>query len=294
MRNEEQETKLVIITGMSGAGKTVAVQSFEDLGYYCVDNLPPTLLPKFLELMKDSTNNIRKVALVMDLRGREFFDSLVEAMDMLGKEEWIQEHILFLDAKDESLVSRYKETRRSHPLAVGGLPLNGIQQEREILDELRGRAQRIIDTTNLKPKELRGKIIKKYTEEKQEIFSVHMVSFGFKYGLPIDADLVFDVRFLPNPHYVSHMQPLTGLNKEVSSYVFKWSDTQKFNEKVLDLLQFMLPQYKKEGKSQLVVAIGCTGGQHRSVTLAEHFAKELSSNYITHASHRDIDKRKGH
>lgn len=294
MKNEEQETKLVIITGMSGAGKTVAVQSFEDLGYYCVDNLPPTLLPKFLELMKDSTNNIRKVALVMDLRGREFFDSLVEALDTLGKEAWIQEHILFLDAKDESLVSRYKETRRSHPLAIGGLPLNGIQQEREILDELRGRAQRIIDTTNLKPKELRGKIIKKYTEEKQEIFSVHMVSFGFKYGLPIDADLVFDVRFLPNPHYVSHMQPLTGLNKEVSSYVFKWSDTQKFNEKVLDLLQFMLPQYKKEGKSQLVVAIGCTGGQHRSVTLAEHFAKELSSNYITHASHRDIDKRKGH
>ncbi|WP_449355495.1 RNase adapter RapZ [Virgibacillus natechei] len=294
MKNEEQETRLVIITGMSGAGKTVAVQSFEDLGYYCVDNLPPTLLPKFLELMKDSTNNIRKVALVMDLRGREFFDSLVEALDLLGKENWLQEHILFLDATDESLVSRYKETRRSHPLAVGGLPLNGIQQEREILDELRGRSQRIIDTTNVKPKELRETIIEKYTEDKQEIFSVHMVSFGFKYGLPIDADLVFDVRFLPNPHYVSHLQPLTGLNKEVSSYVFKWPDTKKFNEKVLDLLRFMLPQYKKEGKSQLVIAIGCTGGQHRSVTLAEYFAKELSPNYIAHVTHRDIDKRKGH
>lgn len=294
MKNEEQETRLVIITGMSGAGKTVAVQSFEDLGYYCVDNLPPTLLPKFLELMKDSTNNIRKVALVMDLRGREFFDSLVEALDLLGKENWLQEHILFLDATDESLVSRYKETRRSHPLAVGGLPLNGIQQEREILDELRGRSQRIIDTTNVKPKELRETIIEKYTEDKQEIFSVHLVSFGFKYGLPIDADLVFDVRFLPNPHYVSHLQPLTGLNKEVSSYVFKWPDTKKFNEKVLDLLRFMLPQYKKEGKSQLVVAIGCTGGQHRSVTLAEYFAKELSQNYIAHVTHRDIDKRKGH
>ncbi|MBY7144090.1 RNase adapter RapZ [Virgibacillus sp. NKC19-3] len=293
MNNEEQETKLVIITGMSGAGKTVAVQSFEDLGYYCVDNLPPTLLPKFLELMKDSTNNIRKVALVMDLRGREFFDSLVEALDLLGKENWLQEHILFLDATDESLVSRYKETRRSHPLAVEGLPLNGIQQEREILDELRGRAQRVIDTTNVEPKELREKIINKYTEDNQEIFSVHMVSFGFKYGLPIDADLVFDVRFLPNPHYVSHLQPLTGLNKEVSSYVFKWPDTIKFNEKVLDLLQFMLPQYRKEGKSQLVIAIGCTGGQHRSVTLAEYFAKELSLTYITHVSHRDIDNRKG-
>ncbi|HLR40379.1 MAG TPA: RNase adapter RapZ [Virgibacillus sp.] len=294
MRNTEKETKLVVITGMSGAGKTVAVQSFEDLGYYCVDNLPPALLPKFLELMKDATNNIRKVALVMDLRGREFFDSLFEALDVLGDEDWLEEHILFLDAKDESLVSRYKETRRSHPLAVGGLPLNGIQQEREILDELRGRAQRIIDTTDLKPKELREKIVKAYTEDKQELFSVHMVSFGFKYGVPIDADLVFDVRFLPNPHYVPQMKPLTGLNPEVASYVFKWSDTQKFNEKVLDLLQFMLPQYKKEGKSQLVVAIGCTGGQHRSVALSEYFAKKLSSNYITHISHRDIDKRKGH
>lgn len=294
MSNNEQETKLVVITGMSGAGKTVAVHSFEDLGYYCVDNLPPALLPKFLELMKDSTNNIHKVALVMDLRGREFFDSLFEALDILGKEDWLDEHILFLDAQDESLVTRYKETRRSHPLAVGGLPLNGIQQERKILGELRGRAQRIIDTSNLKPKALRDKILKAYTEEKQEIFSVHMVSFGFKYGVPIDADLVFDVRFLPNPHYVSHMQPLTGLNPEVSSYVFKWGDTKKFNEKVLDLLRFMLPQYKKEGKSQLVVAIGCTGGQHRSVAIAEYFAKQLSSNYITHISHRDIDKRKGH
>jgi RNase adapter protein RapZ len=292
--SEKQETKLVIITGMSGAGKTVAVQSFEDLGYYCVDNLPPTLLPKFIELMKDSTNNIQKVALVMDLRAREFFDSLFEALDVLAVEDWLDEHILFLDAKDEKLVSRYKETRRSHPLAVGGLPLNGIRKEREILDELRGRAQRIIDTTNLKPKELREKIVQAYSEEEQEVFSIHFVSFGFKYGLPIDADLVFDVRFLPNPHYVTNLQPLTGLNKDVASYVFRWTDTQKFNSKVLDLLQFMLPQYKKEGKSQLVVAIGCTGGQHRSVALTEYFAKELSEGYITHVTHRDIDKRKGH
>lgn len=293
MPEKQQETKLVIITGMSGAGKTVAVQSFEDLGYYCVDNLPPALLPKFLDLMRDATNNIQKVALVMDLRGREFFDSLFEALDVLGEAEWLHEHILFLDAKNEELVTRYKETRRSHPLAVGGLPLEGIVQERVIIDELRGRAQRIIDTTNLKPRELREKILKAYTDDKQEIFSVHMVSFGFKYGIPIDADLVFDVRFLPNPHYVTHMKPLTGLNPEVSSYVFKWSDTKKFNQKVLDLLQFMLPQYKKEGKSQLVVAIGCTGGQHRSVAIAEYFAKKLTTNYITHISHRDIDKRKG-
>ncbi|WP_077624834.1 RNase adapter RapZ [Sediminibacillus massiliensis] len=295
MANKNQETKLVIITGMSGAGKTVAVQSFEDLGYYCVDNLPPTLLPKFLELMKDSSNNIQKVAVVMDLRGREFFDTLFDALDALAKEDdWLQDHILFLDAKDQALVSRYKETRRTHPLAPEGLPLEGIEQERRILDELRGRAQNIIDTSNLKPKELREQIVENYAEHEQEVFSVHMVSFGFKYGLPIDADLVFDVRFLPNPHYVEHMRPLTGLNTEVSSYVFKWSDTQKFLEKITDLLEFMLPQYKKEGKSQLVVAIGCTGGQHRSVALSEHLAKKFSAEYITHVSHRDIDKRKGH
>src|SRR5699024_9349229 len=260
---------------------------------YCVDNLPPALLPKFLELMRDASNNIRRVALVMDLRGREFFDSLFAALDTLGESDWVEEHIIFLDAKDEELVTRYKETRRSHPLAVGGLPLEGIKQERRILDELRGRAQRIIDTTELKPQALREKILKAYKEDEQEIFSIHMVSFGFKYGIPIDADLVFDVRFLSNPHYVPHLQPLTGLNQEVTSYVFKWSDTQKFNYKVLDLLQFMLPQYKKEGKSQLVVGIGCTGGQHRSVALAEYFAKQLSDGYITHITHRDIDKRKG-
>ncbi|GGM36275.1 nucleotide-binding protein [Paraliobacillus quinghaiensis] len=290
----EKETKLVIITGMSGAGKTVAVQSFEDLGYYCVDNLPPALLPKFLELMKDASNNIQKVALVMDLRGREFFDTLFDALDTLGKADWLEEHILFLDAQEKMLVSRYKETRRTHPLAPDGLPLDGIKQERVMLDELRGRAQYFIDTTNLKPKELREKIVEKYGEEEQKIFSVHAVSFGFKYGLPIDADLVFDVRFLPNPHYVEHMRPLTGLNSEVSSYVFKWSDTQKFLEKIVDLLTFMLPQYKKEGKSQLVIAIGCTGGQHRSVALAEYLKNHFSKQYITHVSHRDIDKRKGH
>lgn len=294
MAMKTNETKLVIITGMSGAGKTVAIQSFEDLGFYCVDNLPPALLPKFLELMKDNTNTIRKVALVMDLRGREFFDTLFEVLDKLGKEKWLDEHILFLDAKDETLVSRYKETRRSHPLSPGGLPLEGIKLERQILDELRGRAQNIMDTTTLKPKELREKIAEAYAEQQQHSFSVQIVSFGFKYGLPIDADLVFDVRFLPNPHYIDHMRPLTGLEEEVSSYVFKWSDTQTFLEKVIDLLEFMLPQYRKEGKSQLVVAIGCTGGQHRSVALSEYLGKRFGDAYDTRVSHRDITNRKGH
>lgn len=293
MERQSEEIKLVIITGMSGAGKTVAVQSFEDLGYYCVDNLPPALLPKFLELMKDASNNIQKVALVMDLRGREFFDTLFEALDTLAQEDWLEEHILFLDANDNVLVSRYKESRRSHPLAQEGLPLEGIRAERKILDELRGRAQHFIDTSDLKPKVLREQIVDRYGKQDQEVFSVHTLSFGFKYGIPIDADLVFDVRFLPNPHYVDHLQPLTGLNPDVSSYVFKWSDTQKFLEKITDLLRFMLPQYKREGKSQLVIAIGCTGGQHRSVALAEYLAKYFQKNYVTHVTHRDIDKRKG-
>lgn len=287
------QTKLVIITGMSGAGKTVAVQSFEDLGYYCVDNLPPTLLPKFLELVKDSTNNIQKIALVIDLRGREFFDALYKSLDALVNQNWIQEHIIFLDAKNETLVSRYKETRRSHPLSVGGLPLQGIEQEREILDELRGRAQRIIDTTLLKPKELREKIQRLYSDEKEALFSINLVSFGFKYGIPIDADLVFDVRFLPNPFYIETMRPLTGLDEEVSSYVLKWAETEKFNQKLLDLFTFLIPQYKKEGKAHLVIAIGCTGGQHRSVTLVEYYSKILSELSATHITHRDINKRKG-
>lgn len=293
MVNKPKETKLIIITGMSGAGKTVAVRSFEDLGYYCVDNLPPTLLPKFLELMKDSAHTIDKVALVMDLRGREFFDFLFESLDALSEKNWIQEHIIYLDASDEVLVSRYKETRRSHPLSKGDLPLNGIKKERKLLEGLRGRAQRIIDTSDYKPRQLRERIVKLYAEDTQEVFSVHFVSFGFKYGLLIDADLVFDVRFLPNPHYVPSLQPLTGLNNEVSSYVLKWEATKEFNKKLLDLFQFILPHYKKEGKSQLVIAIGCTGGQHRSVTLAEYFGKKLKDQYITHITHRDINKRKG-
>lgn len=288
------DIKLVIITGMSGAGKTVAIQSFEDLGFFCVDNLPPTLLPKFLELMKESGSKMNKVALVMDLRGREFFESLFEALDDITEKSWITPQILFLDAKDSILVSRYKETRRSHPLANNGSPLTGIENEREILEELKGRAQTIYDTSNLKPRELREKILKQYSTHSSQTFTVNVLSFGFKYGIPIDADLVFDVRFLPNPHYIDTLRPKTGLDEDVSSYVLKWSETQKFVEKLTDLLTFMLPYYKREGKSQLVLAIGCTGGQHRSVTLAEYFGKYYAKDYKTHISHRDIEKRKEH
>ncbi|WP_141432991.1 RNase adapter RapZ [Bacillus sp. 03113] len=286
------DTQMVIITGMSGAGKTVAIQSFEDLGFFCVDNLPPTLLPKFLELIKDSENKMNKVALVMDLRGREFFEHLFKSLDDLGETTWITPQVVFLDADDASLVRRYKESRRSHPLAPSGLPLEGIKLERDMLEELKGRAQIIYNTSQMKPRELREKILTEFSVNKKTIFTVNVMSFGFKNGIPIDADLVFDVRFLPNPHYIEHMRPKTGLDHDVSSYVLKWAETQKFIEKVTDLLSFMLPHYKREGKAQLVIAIGCTGGQHRSVTLAEYIGKHYEEDYYTRITHRDIEKGK--
>ncbi len=286
------DTQMVIITGMSGAGKTVAIQSFEDLGFFCVDNLPPTLLPKFLELMKESGNKMNKVALVMDLRGREFFDHLFMALDDLAETSWVAPQILYLDADDSTLVRRYKETRRSHPLAPSGLPLEGIKLERELLEELKGRAQLIYKTSNMKPRELREKILDQFSVNRKTTFTVNVMSFGFKHGLPIDADLVFDVRFLPNPHYIESMRPKTGLDEDVSTYVLKWNETNKFLEKVTDLLSFMLPHYKREGKAQLVIAIGCTGGQHRSVALAEYIARFYEADYHTHITHRDIERRK--
>lgn len=286
------DSQVVIITGMSGAGKTVAIQSFEDLGFFCVDNLPPTLLPKFLELMKESGNKMNKVALVMDLRGREFFDDLFKALDDLVEGSWATPQILFLEADDETLVRRYKETRRKHPLSGNGLPLEGIQNERALLADLKGRAQMIYNTSLMKPRELREKILTEFSSNKKATFTVNVMSFGFKHGIPIDADLVFDVRFLPNPHYIDRMRPLTGLDGEVSSYVLKWNETHKFLEKVIDLLGFMLPHYKREGKAQLVIAIGCTGGQHRSVALAEYIGHYFEKDYHTRISHRDIQKRK--
>ncbi|MDZ5713529.1 RNase adapter RapZ [Jeotgalibacillus haloalkalitolerans] len=287
------DMELVIITGMSGAGKTVAIQSFEDLGFFCVDNLPPTLLPKFLELMKESGDKMNRVAVVMDLRGREFFDSLFQALDQFDNEERLKPRILFLEADDQALVRRYKETRRSHPLAPAGLPMEGIKQERILLADLKGRAQTIYNTSSLKPRELREKILNEFSVNKQSLFTVNVMSFGFKHGLPIDADLVFDVRFLPNPHYIDHMRPQTGLDEEVSEYVMKWNETKKFLEKTIDLLQFMLPHYKREGKSQLVIAIGCTGGQHRSVALTEEMARAFAKDYHTQITHRDIHKKQG-
>ncbi|EIT87023.1 glmZ(sRNA)-inactivating NTPase [Fictibacillus macauensis ZFHKF-1] len=288
----KQDVQMVIITGMSGAGKTVAMQSFEDLGFFCVDNLPPALLPKFVELMAESHGKLNKVALVMDLRGREFFDQLFNVLDQLSVHSHIQPQIMYLESKDAALVRRYKETRRSHPLAKSGNPLSGIEQEREMLQELKGRAQLVIDTTDLKPIQLREKIIEGFSSESKHPFTVNVMSFGFKYGMPIDADLVFDVRFLPNPHYIDHMRPRTGLEPDISEYVLRWPETKTFLEKLIDLLNFMIPQYKREGKSQLIIGIGCTGGKHRSVALTEYIKNALSKEFVTLSSHRDMGKDK--
>ncbi|TLS38559.1 RNase adapter RapZ [Pseudalkalibacillus caeni] len=290
MAEVQEKIKMVIITGMSGAGKTVAMQSFEDLGYFCIDNLPPTLLPKFVEMVNDSGGKLNKVALVMDLRGGDFFGHLVESVNELRLNDRIDTQILFLDAKDPVLVRRYKETRRSHPLAPEGLPLEGIKREREMLSELKGMAQQIIDSSDIKPVQLRARIIERFSDKTQHSFMVNVMSFGFKYGIPIDADLVFDIRFLPNPHYVDHLRPKTGIDEEVSNYVFKWTETHKFLEKLIDLLAYMLPQYQREGKSQLVIGIGCTGGKHRSVALAEYIGKYFMKDYKTNITHRDIEK----
>ena len=293
MRNIQECThEIVIITGMSGAGKTVAVQSFEDLGYYCIDNLPPALLTTFLGLMRESERNITQVAAVMDMRGGEFFDSLIDALDTLEKETYVKTRVLFLDADNETLVQRYKETRRSHPLAPQGAPLEGIKKEREMLGELKGRAKYVYNTSHMKPKQLRERIGQEFSNNTSPKFSLNVMSFGYKNGIPIDADLVFDVRFITNPYYVEELRPKTGLQEEVSSYVLAQEEAQELIVKLTDLFQFMIPQYINEGKSQLVIAFGCTGGQHRSVTLAEYYGKLFSESYQTAITHRDINHRK--
>ncbi|MEK3718975.1 MULTISPECIES: RNase adapter RapZ [unclassified Paenibacillus] len=284
--------KLVIITGMSGAGKTIAVQSLEDLGFFCVDNLPPVLIPKFAELIEQSKGRIGKVALVIDLRGREFFTSLSESLRFLRENQALKYEIVFLDATDSVLVQRYKESRRKHPLAPAGAPLEGILQERKLLEELKGMATQAIDTSSLKPAQLKEKIVSRFTHTEKDGISINVISFGFKYGIPIDADLIFDVRFLPNPHYVDALRPNTGQDSEVYDYVMKWGETQEFLVKLLDMLHFLIPQYKKEGKSQVVLGIGCTGGKHRSVAIAEYLGKVMgnSETEIVRVNHRDAER----
>lgn len=283
---------LVIITGMSGAGKTVAMQSFEDMGYYCIDNMPPNLLPTFWQLVRES-GQFGKIALVMDLRMKDFFEEINQVIHTLENTSYITSRIVFLEATDQELVSRYKETRRAHPLAQNERTLEGIQKERELLYEIKTKAQFVIDTSNLTPRQLREKLIGKFKAKEKEMFRVELVSFGFKYGSPIDADIVMDVRFLPNPHYIDELRPQTGLDEPVYDYVMQQPETESFYKHFTSLLETTLPGYKKEGKSNLTVAIGCTGGKHRSVALAERVAAKIKADgYPVNITHRDKDKVK--
>lgn len=287
----EEGFRLVIITGLSGAGKTQALRCLEDLGFFCVDNLPPNLLPGFLELLRqpvEEGGQVKKAAVVMDIRGGRFFAGLAEALNYLDREDLSYE-ILFLEAADEVLVRRYKETRRRHPLSSGGRILEGINEERERLQEFRGRASKIIDTSELAPRQLREQISELFTAGREGRLLVSIVSFGYKYGIPLDADLVMDVRFLPNPHYIPSLRPFTGHDRCVEDFVMSSPLTCKFLEQFTALLRFLLPHYIAEGKSHFVVAIGCTGGQHRSVTLANKIGALLQrENYQVTVKHRDL------
>jgi UPF0042 nucleotide-binding protein len=286
-----EKMKFVIITGLSGAGRTQAVRALEDLGFFCVDNLPPTLIPKFAELCAQSEGKIAKIALVIDIRGGQFFGDLFAALEHLEETGFVFQ-ILFLEAADETLVRRFKETRRRHPLAPQGRLLEGITAERKRLEELRGRAHRIIDTSRLTPNQLRDEVMSLFAADAEiDRMGITLVSFGFKYGLPLDADLVLDVRFLPNPHYVESLRPLPGTEAAVREYVTKWPITGRFIEKSFGLLDFLLPNYLSEGKTTLTVAVGCTGGKHRSVVIAEKLAEMLrKKGYEAAAVHRDAAK----
>lgn len=284
--------ELVIITGMSGAGRSEAIHTFEDLGYFCIDNLPPGFIGQLVDLTELPGSRIKRLAVVCDVRGAEFFNALAEILDAL-EANGTPHHVLFLEASDEVLVRRFKETRRRHPLCTeSGSIAEGIAAERELLADIRERADGVIDTSDLKPAGLRSAIKQRYfSESLAPSLTVTVMSFGFKYGLPIDADLVMDVRFLPNPYYVPELRNHTGLEAPVRSYVLDRSETGEFLERWFELLRFLAPGYLMEGKAHLEIALGCTGGQHRSVALAEETAVFLRQlGYTVAVSHRDMHR----
>ena len=283
--------KLVIVTGMSGAGKTIALIMLEDIGFYCVDNLPISLVEKFVQRVSEGTS-IEKAALGLDIRSGEELGNLDEILENWRRSN-VDVQVLFLDANDAVLIKRYKETRRTHPLAGAGRLENGIEKEREKLAFLKREADYIIDTSMLLTRELRKELEKIFLQDaRYKNMYVTVLSFGFKYGIPEDADLVFDVRFLPNPYYDEHLRPLTGQVQAVRDYVMQGGTADAFLKKLYDMIDFLLPNYINEGKNQLVIAVGCTGGKHRSVTIAralyEHL--EAAGEYGIRIDHRDIDK----
>ncbi|MDF9444075.1 RNase adapter RapZ, partial [Limosilactobacillus mucosae] len=266
--------QVVIITGMSGAGKTVAVQSFEDLGYFVIDNMLPNLAEKFADVIQNAAE-FDQMAMVMDSRSQAFYDQILPCIQRLKNRTDLKVEVLFLDASDVELVSRYKETRRSHPLSRQGGVLEGIQKERTLLSDLKSQADVVIDTTNLTPRNLRLRIDDYFGNGQTSSFFVEVMSFGFKYGLPLDADIVIDARFLPNPFYLPELKHLTGNDQPVQDYVMKSQLAQDFYSHLKALLKVTLPGYIQEGKSSLTIAIGCTGGQHRSVTIANRLNHDL-------------------
>lgn len=284
--------KFIIITGMSGAGKSQAIKTFEDMGYFCVDNMPPVLFSKFTELCIDHETDITKVAFGIDCRSGAHFGELGKALEAFeathGKCD-----ILFLEASDEVLVKRYKETRRKHPLTDDGSVIDGISKERKMLSSIRKKSSYIVDTSDMKPKQLQDyiKTVVDSDYSAKKHMTIEIVSFGFKYGVPLDADSVFDVRFLPNPFYIPELKTKTGLDDAVSDYVKSAPMTGEFLKKLEDMIDFLLPNYVEEGKANLVLAVGCTGGKHRSVTIANELYKHiLDLGYNAFISHRDINK----
>lgn len=282
---------LIIVTGMSGAGKSQAVKVLEDIGYFCIDNLPPVLIPKFAELCVKGGERVRHVALIADIRGGQFFDAMSQALQELRK-QGVSYEIVFMEASDKVLINRYKETRRVHPLALHGRISQGIAEERKRLAMLREQADFIIDTSSLKTSQLRDILRKRYAlNTGRKGLTVTVVSFGFKHGMPIDADIVDDVRFLPNPYYVEEYRHKSGRVPVVRDYVQSFQVTQTFKEKWFDMIDFLLPNYEREGKSQLVIAVGCTGGMHRSVCMAEEMYRHLKETGVdVSIEHRDLAK----
>lgn len=284
--------ELKIVTGMSGAGKTNMVQVLEDMGYYCVDNLPPNLFSKFVELVGQAQPEYERVALVADVRGGKFFADVYDVLQDL-KNKGVGFEIIFLEASDEVLVRRFKETRRRHPMAKNGSVLDGIREERRRLQRLRGMADIVIDTSNLKVRDFKAQAGALLSGEESSRMLFSITSFGYKYGLPIDVDWVLDARFLPNPFYVAELKPLSGLEQPIKDFVLNRAETESFLDKYCDILAMLLPQYLAQGKHHLSLAVGCTGGRHRSVAIAEEIARRMQAVNVAanlRVAHRDIDR----
>lgn len=283
--------QVVIITGLSGSGKSTALRALEDIGFFCVDNLPVVLLPKFLSITTDNTPEIKRVAMVMDLRERSFLDKYKRIFQNL-KEKGYKIEILFLEANEDSLLRRFSETRRNHPLSEKGSIMDGIQMEIDKLSTLRHMADIIIDTTTTNVHQLKDLIQRHFMpSSKKNKMIISVMSFGYRYGLPADADMVIDVRFLPNPYYVDELKKFDGHHREIENYVMDNFECKEFMSKAVDMLNFVVPLYEKEGKARLNIAFGCTGGKHRSVVMANQFSLLFQAKkYIVNTSHRDINK----